>query len=128
MSGWKLISEESGPSALQAARVIRGYVDGDIARMRLAGYPISERRYAQPINNAIDEMVNGAGLYETWRFSRGLRVLNELLEFHRLFGNFPTHHFVVQGFGQPSKDNRTKTYAILINSYENQNPEFVLPV
>lgn len=128
MGGWKLISEESGPSALQAARVIRRYVDGDIARMRLAGYPISERRYARPINNAIDEMVNGADLYETWRFSRGLMVLNELLKFHRLFGKFPTHHFVVQGFGQPPKDNRTKTYAILINSYENQNPEFVLPV
>ena len=127
MSGWKLISEESGPSALQAARVIRRYVDGDIARMRLAGYPISERRYTE-INNATVEMIHGAALYETWRFVGGLRTLNELLKLHRLCGNLPTHHFVVQRFDQSSKNSQTKTYAILIDSHENQNPEFVLPV
>ena len=127
MSGWKLISEESGSFALQAARVITKYVNGDVARMRLVGYPISEKQYTE-INNATVEMINGSGPYETWKFVKGLGVLNELLKLHRLCGNLPTHHFVVQRFGQSSKDSQTKTYAILIDSHENQNPEFVLPV
>ena len=127
MDGWKLISEESGSFALQAAKAVTEYVNGDVARMRLAGYPISERQYTE-INNATVEMINGAGPYEVWRFVGGLRTLNELLEFHRLLGNFPTHHFAVHRFDHSSKNNQTKTYAILIDSHENQNPEFILPV
>ena len=127
MDGWKLISEESGSFTLQAAKAVTKYVNGDVARMRLVGYPLSERQYTE-INNATVEMIHGAALYETWRFVGGLRTLNELLKLHRLCGNLPTHHFVVQRFDQSSKNSQTKTYAILIDSHENQNPEFILPI
>ena len=127
MNEWKLISEESGSFALQASRVITKYVNGDVARMRLVGYPISEKQYTE-INNATVEMINGSGPYETWKFVKGLRVLNELLKLHRLCGDLPTHHFVVHRFDHSPKNNQTKTYAILIEPHENQNPEFILPI